>query len=475
MSDAAPAPEASRPAADVADVAELGLALCKSLYAGTKLYALWGYESKVAQDATAALVSTLRTIGGRFGETVLRMASETLFLNDQRLRMDVSGFLAFRFVVDLLAAREIGEIRFGGSTPENEVVELLRALASVDRHADDPRGEVVRHLERAAVRQISVDGPKEIDEQVEERRLENVRETSVDSWFRSIYVSEKLMDRKELERGLEARRAKRVVHALVDLLDRDETTLLALSGMKAYRDYLPTHATNVCILSVAVGQRLGMHKALLGQLGLAALLHDAGRALATEAEYEADPAEHTRRGAEALLQGMGFDDGPLRAVLAARWHHQPPRDEAGAPAPLVHRIIAVADFFDTVTTPAGPDLPAVPAKRVLRLMARDEGKHFDRALVRVLASVVGSYPLGTIVHLDSGERGVVIGRNPHFDAPGRPVVRLLSDAEGQELADPRTVDLSLWDRSHERFVHSIVESIAPAEAYEGPAEYLKTI
>ncbi len=70
---------------------------------------------------------------------------------------------------------------------------------------------------------------------------------------------------------------RRVTQTLVDQIMEDPNSLLALTTIKESDDRLISHSANVAILSVLLGQRLGLSKSKLGELCMAAFLHDAGK------------------------------------------------------------------------------------------------------------------------------------------------------------------------------------------------------
>jgi hypothetical protein len=469
-----------RPGSPIGDPsgAATGTAVCKWLYAAVKLGGLWGYDGKVAREAIEGLVAALRENGARRGRTIVRVASEQVFLDDERLPIDFAGFLAFRFVVDLFVSRKIGEIRFAPSPTEREVVALLTALNGVPRNCDDPRKELDRALVASGVVGITLGAPRDIEEKAEDRRVASIRDASVETYFRAVFVAKQLLDPVDPERVVDVRKAKRVIHALADLLDQDEATLLALVQLKNFAGFRATHAANVAVLAMSVARRLALPRKLLGDLGVAAMLAGAGTDGGPGSENaDAGPAasdDRRARAARRLAQGMAFSDCALRVVIAARRHGEDALHDDGPGAPLVHRILRIAEFYDTATTPAGPGAPSVEPQQALALLTRDP-RRFDARLVKVLASIVGRYPLGTLVRLDTGESAVVCGRNPHFAAPTRPIVRVITGDDGEEIAEPRTVDLSKWDRGRGCFARSIVQSFAPSAVYDDPAAYIRTI
>ena len=57
--------------------------------------------------------------------------------------------------------------------------------------------------------------------------------------------------------------------------------------------------------------------------------------------------------------------------------------------------------------------------------------------------MIGVYPLGTVVVLDTGEVGVVVGVPTDPSASERPVLRLVVAADGSRIVDDTPVDLAL--------------------------------
>jgi HD-GYP domain-containing protein (c-di-GMP phosphodiesterase class II) len=73
------------------------------------------------------------------------------------------------------------------------------------------------------------------------------------------------------------RRVKRAVQSIVDQVLNNETSMLGMTALRDYDEYTFTHCVNVCIISVLIGQKLGLTKTQLYELGLGALFHDLGK------------------------------------------------------------------------------------------------------------------------------------------------------------------------------------------------------
>src|SRR3970282_2099945 len=57
----------------------------------------------------------------------------------------------------------------------------------------------------------------------------------------------------------------------------NETTMIGMTALRDHDEYTFTHSVNVCIFSVVLGQKLGLTKVQLYELGLGALFHDIGK------------------------------------------------------------------------------------------------------------------------------------------------------------------------------------------------------
>ncbi len=267
-----------------------------------------------------------------------------------------------------------------------------------------------------------------------------------DAYLRAVHAVHLLLDADRSVVPRDLRRATLAVQRLVDLHERDGETLVALHQLGGIGDFRAAHGAATAVLAIAVGRLTGLDRNLLASTALAGLVHETGPAAL-----------------RLLQETVGSADDALRAALAIPRLREPPATASGRRAPLTHRILAAACFYHAASTP-GPVAGRTPrAEDVLRAMAAAEHR-FDATVVRALASVVGRYPVGTVVELDTGECAIVCGRNPHFEASGRPIVRVVAEADGSTPDEPRVIDLSLWDRRRKRFAHSIVASQHPAEA-----------
>jgi HD-GYP domain-containing protein (c-di-GMP phosphodiesterase class II) len=156
---------------------------------------------------------------------------------------------------------------------------------------------------------------------------------------------------------------------------------------------------------------------------------------------------HTRTGAELAARLL-----PTGAWLAeATLSHHERLDGTGYPdglrelqLPALPRMLAVCDVYAAMCAPR-PHRPARETRTALAdtLLLADEGGLDRHHAERLLA--LAFYPVGSVVELADGAAGVVVATHSargELNAPARPVVALLTDAQGRTLPAPRHLDLA---------------------------------
>src|SRR4029079_3955854 len=334
--------------------------------------------------------------------------------------------------------------------------------------------EIAEHLGSTSVSEIEVFAPA--DE--EDRDLsEEARQAANRTYNRSVAVTREVINSVRMGRTPSIRKIKRVVQGIVDQILNEETSLIGLTAIRDYDEYTFTHSVNVCIFAVALGRRLGLTKVQLFDLGLSALMHDIGKSRVplgylqkseqlSEEEWR-QIAAHPWLGALTLFQLRGQqEDVSYRAMTVAYEHHMR-TDLSGYPKPLrprqmtmASRIVAVVDGYDAATTrrvyQTSPYTPAA----VLQEMRDNPHRGMDQIVVKAFINLLGIYPVGTLVVLDTFELAVVVSSNPKPEALSRPLVKIVSDAQGNTLHPAPEVDLAQQDVSGD-YPRTIIKTADP--------------
>ena len=210
------------------------------------------------------------------------------------------------------------------------------------------------------------------------------------------------------------------------------------------------HLLSVCELSLMLGQALGLSRATLSDLGVAAMLHDVGYLRPTTRDG------HALAGTRLLLRQRGFSEAKVRRLLAVLEHSMDYLDMSHhdeSPS-LFARILRVAEDYDLMAT-SRPGQEAVSPAQALATLWAGRGKSYDPILVALFAQVLGLFPPGTVLELTDGTWAVVIGGGRDRERFRHPVVRVVREAVGRRFAIDHEVDL--FERRAEIGVRSVVD------------------
>ncbi len=428
--------------ADEAVVRRLGRQLIFTAYGALRAVKLYPVENAAVQKALADLNAQSKELITGEGELELRMSGEFIFVNQTRLRLDLDNFASFSHLLALFRAAGIGTVNVGAQVAAKDWLIFLSLLQAPG--VDDPTERLIQltaKLEGAGVRTFTLAPPTE-----QGGNREKAKERAKRTYAQSVSATRELMTSVRMGGSPNIKKIKRVVQGIVDQILNEETSLIGLTTIRDYDEYTFTHSVNVCIFAVALGKRLGLSKLQLYDLGMAALFHDIGKSRVpqsilnksgglTDDEWRLI-ASHPWLGVLALFQVRGAQELPYRAMIVAHEHHMK-RDLTGYPRPIRERqlsmfskIVAIADGFDAATSRrAYQTVPFTPAQVMLEM--RDNPRRgMDPVIVKAFINLTGIYPVGTLVVLDTFELGIVHAVNPLQDMLSRPIVRVISDAQG---------------------------------------------
>ncbi len=396
-------------------------------------------------NALNGFLSVFQPLATAWGSVTIELVCGCLYVNGIRLRVDVSGYASHRYLVDEMERFGVRNMTIRETLTQDE----LRAFGCILAEMESQKPEfedLVGALEERKVSSIALSKVKPSDETLPDLDEDETRVKAKKSFFGAVSVVKQIMNSASRFEAVKLRRAKRVVQAIVDCILNDESFMFGLTTIKNHDEYTFNHCVNVCIYSVALGQRLGLGKSKLGQLGMAALFHDVGKvevpwevlnkpAGLNENEWELVKA-HTVNGARLLARLCRLDERSLRSIIVAYEHHINfdcsgyPELRSDRGADLFSRMVRITDAFDAMTTSRiYRSTPRSPHESVLYLL-KGAGKDFDPCLVKVFVSMVGVYPVGTVLELDTGETAVVVKAAPDISDIARPYVRIIADSTG---------------------------------------------
>lgn len=447
-----------------------------ALHGAVRAVRLYPIENSAVQKAIAELGNAAERVELAKGQCRLRRIGDCLFVNETRLRLTLDNYAAVAYVLGLLRESGLGGFAVIASPPSRVWVVLLAFLQSppLEYPVEERLEQLSVRVEQAGAACFEFYPP--VDESDEQETELDTKERARQTYVRSLDVTREVMTSARLGRSAGLKRVKRAVQGIVDAIFTDAASLMGLTTLREFDEYTFVHSVNVSILSVALGRRLGLTKPQLLDLGLAALLHDIGKSRIPiellNKRGSLDDGEraiiqtHTWQGVLTMFAMPTGSARPWRAMTTAYEHHMR-IDLTGYPKPyrsrrlgLFSRIIAVADGFDAATTTrVYQDVPWTPAD-VLRGMRDNPRLGLDPVVVKAFINLTGIYPVGTLVVLDSFALAIVVAANPDPKALSRPLVRMITDTQGNRLEDLQVYDLTSCDASGQ-FEHTIIRTEDP--------------
>ncbi len=181
-------------------------------------------------------------------------------------------------------------------------------------------------------------------------------------------------------------------------LDTITAELLKFLQLKNQRLYM--HSLQVANYSVSIAVKLGLPRSEIEQIKHAALLHDIGllfvsNTLLAKMPYlnRSEKAQYRRH---AAAGGNMLENIPCcqDIVPYIRYHHERwngtgfPKHLRGANIPFGARIIAVADYYDTIINPS-TEFWAKTKQQAIRELFSASGLLFDPEVVKAFIETLG--------------------------------------------------------------------------------------
>ena len=157
---------------------------------------------------------------------------------------------------------------------------------------------------------------------------------------------------------------------------------------------------------------------------------------------------HCEMGVAVLNQFPDFPDELKRMVLE---HHER-LDGSGYPKGLrgnqiseLTQILSIADTYDAQISGRCSFPPVPPARALSELYRAAIEGQYHPYLVQRLIQLLGVYPIGSLVRLNTGEQAVVVWVHSHSRLT--PTIKLLKDPSGQPYPEQEIIDLAA-QRAH---------------------------
>ncbi len=406
-----------------------------------------------------SLSAAIQLLHGLAPSVVVGLVGDEVIVNDMPMaKAEAIGPLMRR-----LQHSGVERITFDRGVTTEEISSFVDAITAMERRDGDASAVELPALKHIRVGRVVVEQKVEGDI----ADMATIKKLYTDA----VSVAGRLWETAQHESRPDASAARTMIDGLAQAVAQNRTALLALTTLKNYDNYTFTHMVNVSILTMGQARTLGIDGPLLREFGLAALMHDIGKVRTpleilhkpdklSDAEF-AIMKRHVVEGAEIL---RATRDIPALAPEVAFEHHLR-LDGSGYPdgvrrpsLNLGTMLCSISDVYDAMRSQRAYQT-AFPTDRILQVLKRNDGLQFDQNLVRRFVQLVGIYPAGNLVRLNTGEVAVVL--KVHAPDPYRPQVRVLFNRDGKRL--DLAYDLNLWEPADDpQRPASVVAPLDPA-------------
>ncbi len=406
-----------------------------------------------------------RKLADEMGKVSIKVIEGRIFVGEKLVKFDSDGLVRAQEIMDRWRLLGIGGIILEDSLDNRQIDKFVYLTAGVNER-DDNHEAIARELAGLGIDGITLLGiekPKSRRLLPDDKRLLMRRSARV-TFFRAITVVEDAMIHAARNENINLSKTKRVIHALIDRVSEDESSLIELTNIRDFDEYTYAHCANVCVYSLTMGVRLGLDRKRLSQLGFAALFHDIGKVKLPEDLIRKPDAfnendwmqmqRHPLLGAKTILRNLKLDMHTARAALVAFEHHINsdytgyPMLKNKQPTNLFSRIVSIADSFDALSSGRIYMKKRITPEEVMRKMMYQMTVKFDAFLLKLFINIIGIYPPGTMLLLSSDELAIVAQTNP--GSLSRPIVKIIGNKDGSydkyveaDLSSPDNADKNI--------------------------------
>ncbi len=258
-----------------------------------------------------------------------------------------------------------------------------------------------------------------------------------------------LFDEARLGKIPKGDNARKTMNNLGSMLGKDPNLMLGLTMLSDYDNYTFNHSVNVGVFSLALSDELG-YSDDKEMFGLGGMLHDVGKTR-IPLEIINKPGrlsddEWAAMKSHPEISGEIVQEMELHEIFDNVLQHHCGYNRRGYPELPSGRelndgsqITAVCDVYDSVTTLRPYQRQHTPQEGIQILLKLKAGGHLNPSFVDTFIRMLGIYPIGTAVRLNSGEIGLVTAINREVE--DQPKIKIVRDTRSNILRIPIEVDL----------------------------------
>lgn len=396
---------------------QLGRQTISTLYMLVRNVKMYDPDNDIFIQPFENLRQAVNTIIAVDGAYQLHAVGTTVYINGKQIQLDFASLDNVRFLTEEFKNRDVGGFNVTRPVQVQELKDFIWIFSPQnDKDVDeDGAGRKLLNIKVGKFQKIQEQLDKEEDAALEAEQKVDRKKYAMTVYARSIYYMRRFIERLQSGGQLPSMQpAQRLVQDLVDICVEQRSHFLGMTTTRSVEDYLMYHSVNTTLIAIVFGHELGLNRAQMHELGMAALFHDIGmaeidqsiinkrRSLTKEERKQIDLFPlHT---VKTLLKGRSLDQQMTRRIIAAYEskvdYSMPMKDKEGnvrlvmpkVELGLYGSIINVAACYDALTS-ARPFREAYGPEVAMTLMMSDMMYKFDPFLLKVFMKVMAIQPV----------------------------------------------------------------------------------
>jgi len=474
-----------------------GIALLQEIARLIQISQLYDDNNKSIIDAVHEFKQAIQASCAQSRDVALHIVNGRFFIQEEKLPLFRKNAKLFNHMLQFFEKRSIYGFHFDAdleAVTTNEILSFVRFLNLSDKY-DNPAEWLKTELKKNDIKWLVViqdstsmfHADSQESEFKRSEALVRKRETAKKAYHYSLNSVKEVAEKLHAGKETSIRKSVRMVQRMVDIIAEDEAAFFSLSTIRMYDDYTFIHSLNVALLAMSLGKQIGIERKMLAKLGLCGLFHDLGKieipknilnkkGKLNDLEFS-EIKKHSINSALMILK-LKTDKYRKVHLFVSPFEHHIRYDYSGYPSvnrkhpiSLFGRILTIVDVYDAITSPRIYRPTTLSPDKALGLMLADSGKHFDPVLLKVFVNMLGVYPAGTLLIMDTGEMGLVQHCSEKSGST-RPNVQLLIQNTKNQFTKGKLIDLADRNPKTGKFIRNIIKTQHPAKFGIQPAKFL---
>ncbi len=420
-----------------------------------------------------------------------KISNDQLYVDDEKLAYNRTTKNLFDNIIRFFDTRSLEGVRLLEAVTQASAREILAFMRLLDISGQQPeplawlKDSLAAENIEWVVLVKKTERPQ--DEESYKSKAERRERARKDYTYTKASIEEVAQKIKEGKGEVGVRKTVRVVQDLVTNLIEDDEVYSAISTLRVFDDYTYTHSVNVGMLSMCIGRRINLSRRNLVNLGMCALFHDLGKIeIPNEVLHKKDKLneselqmieEHSLNSSRLMLKLKASPDSKARLLVPMFEHHLKydlsgyPHADWKKPLTLFGKIISIADQYDTLTSSRAYRKSVLSPDRALGYMFDRAGRDYDPILIKVFINIMGVYPVGTLMRLDTDELALVVS-SPSREFSKRPLVCVLEKGSDDSYKKKEIINLDERDPETGNYVREIIETYHPSDLGIQPVQHI---